>query len=73
MQVIASHDAKNNPRDLWSLVKSRKHDAIGVAPLYVDGDDHCSDPLSIASILDKHFQSVFINEDFSTIPRPNRS
>ena len=41
--------------------------------MYAGHDDLCNDPLNKSSILNKHFQSVFTNEDFSTMPRLNMS
>ena len=54
-------------------MKSKKQDASGVAPLYDGKDDLCSDPLTKLNILSNHFQSVFTNEDFSTMPRLSMS
>ena len=50
-------------------MKSQKQDASGVAPLYYGLDDFFSDPLTKSNILNKHFQSVFTNEDFRTMSR----
>ena len=41
--------------------------------MYDGQDDLCSDPLTKSNILGKHFQSVFTNEDFSTMPRLDMS
>ena len=41
--------------------------------LIIDHDDLCSDPLTKSDILSKIFQSVFINEDISTMPRLSSS
>ena len=55
------------------LVKSKKQNASNVTPLYNDQDVLCCDPLAKSNILGRHFQSVFTNEDFSTMSRLNRS
>ena len=64
---------KKNPTNLWSFAKSKKQNTSCIAPLYIDQDDLCSDPLTKSDILIKHFQSVFTNEDFSTMPRISMS
>ena len=69
MQNIVCHDVRKKSKKILVIVKCKKHDASGVAPLYDGQDDLCSDPLNKANILDKHFQSVFTNEDFCTMPR----
>ena len=73
IQNIVCHYARKNPSNFGSFVKSKKQDASGVAPLYDGQDGLCSDPLTKSTILGKHIQSVFTNENFSTMPRLNMS
>ena len=40
-------------------MKSKKQNAFGIAPLYIDQDDICGSPLTKSNILNKHFQSVY--------------
>ena len=54
-------------------MKSKKQDASGVASLYDGQDDLCSVWLTRSNILNEHFQSVFTNEDFSTMSRLSMS
>ena len=54
-------------------MKSKKQDASGVAYLYNGQDDLCSCLLTKSNVLNKHFQSVFTNEDISAMPRLSRS
>ena len=54
-------------------MKNKKQDASSVAHLYDDQDDHGSDPLTKSNIINKHFLSVFANEDISNMQRQNKS
>ena len=54
-------------------MKIKKQDASSVAPLYYDQDGLCIDPLTKSSILGNNFQSVFANEDISTMSWLSRS
>ena len=54
-------------------MKSKKQDASSIAPLYSGQDDDCSDPSTKSNISNKHFQSVFTNEEFSTMSGQNMS
>ena len=73
IQNIVCHDTRKNLIEYCLFVKSIKQDASGVALLYIDYDDPCSDPLTKSNISRKHFQSVFSNEGISTFPRLNMS
>ena len=48
---------------------SKKQDASGVAPLNSDQGDLYRDPLTKSNILNEHYQSVFTDEDFSTMAK----
>ena len=52
-------------------MKSKKQGALDIAPLFIEQDDLCSDLLTKSNLLCEHFQSVFTNEDFCTMPRLN--
>ena len=56
-----------------AFVKSKKTDASGVVLLYDDQDDPCDDPITKSNIISKHFSSVSINKDISTMPRLSMS
>ncbi|CAC5398883.1 unnamed protein product [Mytilus coruscus] len=65
---IISPEAKQNPKKLWSSVKSGNQEASGVFPLRnTDGLIH-SDPKIKANILNNQFKSVLKEEDTNTMP-----
>ena len=55
---------------LWSYIKSRKKDNIGVGSLHCDGLIY-TDSLDKANVLNRHFSSVFTTEDTSHLPPLN--
>jgi hypothetical protein len=58
-----------NPKKLYTLVKSKRCDSCGISPLKQDGLAH-SDPTTKATILNDQFCSVFTREDSTQIPSP---
>lgn len=64
----------NSRRNVWSFIKSRRQDYIGVYPLQQDLTTF-SDSLGNANLLNNYFYSVFTKEDKSYKPSldPNSS
>ena len=61
-------DGNNNvTKKLWSFVKNRKQDHVGIGHLEYQGLT-VTDALSKANVLAKYFSSVFINEDTANVP-----
>jgi len=68
MTNIISTSYKERPKQFWSYIKSRKQEAVGIAPLKNrDGFIH-SDSKAKAEILNDQFRSVFTEEDTTTMP-----
>ena len=63
-----SQDLKTNSKRFWSFVKSRRQESIGVAPLKDKNGFLKSDSQSKAEILGDQFQSVFTEEDTTSVP-----
>ena len=61
-------DGNNNvTKKLWSFIKNRKQDRVGIGPLEYQGST-VTDSLSKANVLAKYFSSVFTNEDTTNVP-----
>ena len=54
-------------KKLGALVKSKRSDQLGVAPLKENGITH-TDPKQKANVLNRQFTSVFTNDDGSAMP-----
>ena len=68
MDEVIGEDMRENPKRLWSYLKSRKQDTSGVAPLkHSDGFLH-NDAATKAEILNTQFHSVYTREDLTHIP-----
>ena len=52
---------------MWSFVKNRKQDHVGIGPLEYQGSA-VTDSLSKANVLAKYFSSAFTNEDTANVP-----
>jgi hypothetical protein len=59
-------------KKFWRYIKSKKQESSGVATLEVDGC-YMEDNKSKAEALSKQFQSVFTDEDMSTLPQMETS
>jgi hypothetical protein len=59
-------------KKFWRYIKSKKQESSGVATLEVDGC-FMEDNKSKAEALNKQFQSVFTDEDTSTLPQMGTS
>ncbi|KAL8587797.1 hypothetical protein ACOMHN_021015 [Nucella lapillus] len=64
---VRSFIEEDIPKNLWKLIKSKKSDATGVAPLKKDGLTH-SQSSDKTNILNDQFCSVFTTEDMKNIP-----
>ena len=62
--------SQNGSKCLWSYIKSRKKDNIGVGSLRCDGLIY-TDSLDKANVLNQHFSSVFTTEDTSYLSSLN--
>ena len=61
-------DGNNNvTKKLWSFVKNRKQNHVGIGPLQYQGST-VTDSMSKANVLAKYFCSVFTNEDTANVP-----
>ena len=60
-------DNNNVTKKLWSFVKTRKQDYIGIGPLKYQ-DSTITDSLSKANVLTDYFSSVFSSEDIANVP-----
>ena len=56
-------------KKFWNHIKATKKDRVGTAPLK-DNGVLVSDPKSKANILNRQYQSVFSQEDQTSIPQP---
>ena len=65
--IIHSDPGSKRNKKLGALIKSKRCDNIGVAPLKDRGILH-SDPLRKANILNQQFTSVFSSDDGSPLP-----
>ena len=64
------HSAADGNKRLGSLVKSKRCDQLGVAPLK-DGNLIHPDPRTKANILNRQFASVFVQDDSTSSPVPD--
>jgi len=62
--------AKKNSKPFWRYVKAKRQDNIGIAPIKKGGKLHSS-PQDKANLISDQFQSVFTQEDTSSIPAPD--
>ena len=59
MNDVISTDLKKNPKRFWAVIKSKKQESTGVAPLKNKEGFIYSDTTSKSEILNKQFQSVY--------------
>ena len=71
-EVIGSSLEEGEGKAFWNYIKLNRTDSIGISPLKVENNvvDSNKDK---ANILNKHFQSVFTNEDTTNIPNKGPS
>ena len=55
-------NSQKGSKRLWSYIKSRKKDNVGIGSLHCDGVVY-TDNLDKANVLNRHFSSVFTTED----------
>jgi hypothetical protein len=66
-------DMKNNTKQFWSYLKSKKQDSQGVTPLRKDDGFLYSDTETKAEILNDQFHSVYTREDMTSMPEKGQS
>ena len=64
---------KNNTKQFWSYLKSKKQDSQGVTPLRKDDGFLYSDTETKAEILNDQFYSVYTREDMTSMPEKGQS
>jgi hypothetical protein len=64
---------KNNTKQFWSYLKSKKQDSQGVTPLRKDDGFLYSDTETKAEILNDQFHSVHTREDMTSMPEKGQS
>ena len=65
-------DNDNANKNFWKYIKHLRKDNTGVPPLNKDNQT-ITEPKEKANLLNKHFDSIFTNEDLSNIPECNHS
>ena len=70
VNILVSDDQIGNPKKLYSLIKSKKCDANGIAPLISNGVNY-SESRKKADILNHQFTSFFTEEYLSSVPELN--
>ena len=68
MDEVISGDITNNPKRLWTYLKSQKQDTTGVAPLKDVNGLLRSDAETKAELLNNQFQSAYTREELSWVP-----
>lgn len=68
MRDIVCDEFKTNSKRFWSFIKSKSQESMGVAPLKDKNGFLRSDSQGKAEILGEQFQSVFTQEDITSIP-----
>ena len=68
-----SKECKENPKRFWSFIKSKGQETNGVPPLKNKEGFLKSDSQNKANILNEQFQSVYTQEDTSSIPNKGPS
>lgn len=67
---LVCEDQTENPKKLYSFIKSKKCEASGVAPLSSNGISF-NDSVKKSNILNDQLTSVFTVEDTTSIPKLN--
>ena len=65
---VISGDIQENPKRLWTYLKSRKQDTSGVAPLKDQNGILQNEPETKAELLNSQFQSAYTREELSRVP-----
>ena len=64
-------EAKTNPKQFYSYLKSKTSNKESVGPLKSDGGDVVTDDATMAGMLNSFFSSVFTEEDLEHMPTPD--
>ena len=62
--------AKKNPKEFYSYLKTKTSNKESVGPLKTDGGDIITDDATMVSMLNSFFGSVFTDEDMGSLPKP---
>ena len=67
-------DAKKNPKEFYSYMKSKTSNRESVGPLKADGKDteFVTSDEDMAEMLNEFFSSVFTDEDLTNVPTPEQ-
>ena len=68
MEEVVSQDLKENSKRFWSYVKSKRQEASGVSALLNEDGFLQSDTTVKAEILNKQFQSVYMQQNTNSFP-----
>ena len=68
MADVVCNDLKENTKQFWSFIKSKRQDSTGVAPLINKEGYLHSDSTKKAEIPKQQLQSVYTKEDTDNIP-----
>ena len=73
MEDVVSSDMQQNPKQLWSFIKSKSQDSSGVSSLIdKDGFLHSKRPIK-AEILNEKLHAAYTREDTSFYKKGDRS
>ena len=73
MEDVVSSDMKQNPKQFWHFIKSKRQDSKGVSSLIdKDGFLHSEGPWK-AKILNEQFHDAYTREDTSALPDKGKS
>ena len=62
--------AKKNPKEFYSYLKTKTSNKESVGPLKSDTGDVVTDDATMAGMLNSFFSSVFTDEDLESLPKP---
>ena len=73
MEDVVSSDMKQNPKQFWSFIKSKRQDSTGVSSLIdKNGYLHSEGPMK-AEFLNEQFNAAYIRGDTSVLPDKGNS
>ena len=67
LQYLLNPDSENGQKCLWSYIKSRRQEHIGIASLEANNRTY-NDDTDKANVLNKYFSTVFTEEDTIHLP-----
>ena len=60
--------SSSTKKPFWHYIKAKRQDRVGISTLKTFDGQVTTDPLEKANILNHHFKSVFINENYTNFP-----